>query len=190
MRDRLGRLGPLFARAVSPMGSLLASARLVQGATSGVVLLRDGSTRPLSGLRDDTLLDADSLIVRLARHSLLAGQVYRSFMWPTKDASHSHGHVRVTVVAATDVPPFVLGTVLLTAEADCRGLTPREMEVLGLMVDGCSNQDIARCLVIAPRTVATHVEHILDKLQAPTRTSAAVRAEREGCYVPAPRQPR
>jgi DNA-binding NarL/FixJ family response regulator len=52
-------------------------------------------------------------------------------------------------------------------------------------VDGCSNQQIARSLAIAARTVAAHVEHILHKLEVPTRTLAAVLAEREGCYVPA-----
>jgi DNA-binding NarL/FixJ family response regulator len=67
---------------------------------------------------------------------------------------------------------------------DLRGLTPRELEVLGLLIDGCSNQQIARALVVAPRTVAAHLEHILVKLGAPTRTLAAVRAEREGLYVP------
>ena len=67
---------------------------------------------------------------------------------------------------------------------DLRGLTPRELEVLGLLIDGCSNQQIARALVVAPRTVAAHLEHILVKLDATTRTLAAVRAEREGLYVP------
>jgi hypothetical protein len=37
---------------------------------------------------------------------------------------------------------------------------------------------------VAPRTVAAHVEHVLVKLEAPSRTLAAVRAEREGLYVP------
>jgi DNA-binding CsgD family transcriptional regulator len=69
---------------------------------------------------------------------------------------------------------------------DLHGLTPREMEVLGLLVEGCSNQEIARTLVVAPRTVATHLEHVLGKLGAPTRTLAAVRAERDGLYVPQP----
>jgi DNA-binding NarL/FixJ family response regulator len=57
--------------------------------------------------------------------------------------------------------------------------------VLGLLVEGCSNHEIARALVVAPRTVAAHLEHVLVKLEAPTRTLAAVRAEREGLYVPA-----
>ena len=188
IRDHISRLEPLIARAVSPMRSVVASTRLVRGATSGAVLMRDGTTCPLPGLPDHELVARDSFIVHLARHALLAGQVYRSFLWPMEDASGTHGHTRVTVLAATDVPSFVLGTVLLTATVDCRGLTPRELVVLGLLVDGRSNQEIARRLVIAPRTVATHVEHILHKLEVPTRTLAAVRAEREGCYVPAPRQ--
>ena len=56
--------------------------------------------------------------------------------------------------------------------------------MLGLLVEGCSNQEIARTLVVTPRTVATHLEHVLTKLAAPTRTRAAVRAERDGLDVP------
>ena len=78
---------------------------------------------------------------------------------------------------------------MLPPVPDLHGLTPRELEVLGFVVDGCSNQEIARTLVVAPRTVAAHVEHILLKLQAPSRTLAAVRAEREGLYVPSVRPP-
>jgi DNA-binding NarL/FixJ family response regulator len=76
---------------------------------------------------------------------------------------------------------------VLSPATDLRGLTPRELEVLGLLIDGCSNQQIAHALVVAPRTVATHLEHILAKLGAPARTLAAVRAKRDGLYVPATR---
>jgi len=58
--------------------------------------------------------------------------------------------------------------------------------VLGLVVEGRSNQQIARQLAVATRTVAAHLEHILHKLDAPTRTQAAVQAVREGCHVPPP----
>jgi DNA-binding NarL/FixJ family response regulator len=78
----------------------------------------------------------------------------------------------------------VLGTLLLTPDGDCKGLTSRELEVLGLLVDGRSNQQIARRLAVATRTVASHVEHILHKFDVPSRTLAVVQAEREGCYVP------
>jgi len=183
-RGRLARLSPLIARALSPMRSLLATARIVRGATAGAVLLRDGTTTPLAGLEDHGLLVADSPVLGIARETLLAGQVYRSFMWPARDCSANAGHMRMTVLAASEVPAFVLGMLLVTPEVDCRGLTPRELQVLGLLVDGRSNQQIATRLAVTPRTIASHVEHLLDKLEAPTRTLAAVRAEREGCYVP------
>ena len=43
-----------------------------------------------------------------------------------------------------------------------------------------SNQEIGNALIISNRTVATHVEHILDKLSAPNRAAAAAYALREG----------
>jgi len=184
MRDRLAQLSPLVARALSPMRSLLATARLVQGATAGAVLLQDGTAYPLAGLEDHAVLAPDSPVVGIARATLLAGQIYRSFMWPARDGAEGNGHVRMTVLAGTEVPAFVLGILLVTPDVDCRGLTARELQVLGLIVEGRSNQQIARRLAVAPRTVAAHVEHLLHKLEAPTRTLAAVRAEREGCYVP------
>lgn len=183
-RDQLAELAPVMARAVSPMTSLLATARLVPGATCGVVLLRKGGCHRLPGLADHALLAEESAVVGVARRTLQRGQVYRSFMWPTGAGTGSADHARLTVLAANDVPPLVLGTLLMTPQADCRGLTPRELEVLGLMVAGRSNQQISTRLAIALRTVATHVEHILSKLAVPTRTEAAIFAERQGCYVP------
>ncbi|WP_058727732.1 response regulator transcription factor [Curtobacterium oceanosedimentum] len=76
------------------------------------------------------------------------------------------------------------GVVVLSPATGLRGLTRRELEVLGHLVEGCSNHEIARALAVAPRTVAAHVEHILVKLDATSRTLAAVRAERAGLYLP------
>ena len=187
----LAEVTPLIARALSPMRSLLGTTRLVQGATAGAALFRDGDTQPLPGLHDDPLLVAGSPVIEIARATLLAGVVFRSFVWPVGEGVEAQ-HVRVTVLAATGLPSFVLGTVTVTPDADLQGLTPRELEVLGLLVDGRSNQQIARTLAVTPRTVAAHVEHLLGKLDVPTRTLAAVHAEREGCYVPRrdPQHPR
>jgi LuxR family maltose regulon positive regulatory protein len=54
-------------------------------------------------------------------------------------------------------------------------LTPREVEVLRLMIDGASNQAIAEALVISLPTVKTHVSRILSKLQVNSRTAAIAR---------------
>ena len=59
-------------------------------------------------------------------------------------------------------------------------LTDRELEVLELMVAGCTNIAIAEKLFITPGTVKTHVRNILGKLCADDRTEAAVRALRSG----------
>lgn len=63
-------------------------------------------------------------------------------------------------------------------------LTPREMEVLQLIVDGYSNPKIADELVITRATAKAHVHSILQKLCVDDRTQAAVLAMREGYVTP------
>jgi HD-GYP domain-containing protein (c-di-GMP phosphodiesterase class II) len=60
------------------------------------------------------------------------------------------------------------------------GLTPREVEVLCLLARGASNKEIARELVISPKTASNHVEHIYVKIGARTRTAASLFAMRSG----------
>ena len=58
--------------------------------------------------------------------------------------------------------------------------TPREIEVLQLMAEGLTNKSIALQLDISPHTVKYHVNAILGKLNAQSRTEAVVRATRLG----------
>lgn len=60
------------------------------------------------------------------------------------------------------------------------GLSPREVEVLRLLVDGRSNRVIGETLFLSERTIENHVMHILDKLGLETRTAAATYAVRHG----------
>jgi len=59
-------------------------------------------------------------------------------------------------------------------------LTERERELLDLIARGLSNPDIARQLVLSPKTVRNHVSNILSKLQARDRSAAIVRAREAG----------
>lgn len=59
-------------------------------------------------------------------------------------------------------------------------LSSRELEVLKLIVDGLSNQEIADKLIISLATAKTHVRNILNKLAVDDRTQAAVHAMRRG----------
>ncbi len=62
-------------------------------------------------------------------------------------------------------------------------LTPREMEVLQLLADGLTNRAIAQRLGISEHTVKFHVNAILGKLAAGSRTEAVVRATRLGLLL-------
>lgn len=65
-------------------------------------------------------------------------------------------------------------------------LTPREREVLRLVAQGHTNQEIAEALYIAPKTASTHLSHILDKLGVANRVQAAAVAHRHGLGDPEP----
>jgi DNA-binding NarL/FixJ family response regulator len=54
------------------------------------------------------------------------------------------------------------------------GLSTREVEVLGLVAEGCSNAQIAQRLVISRRTAEHHVQHIYTKIGVSSRAAAAL----------------
>ncbi|HEY9682544.1 MAG TPA: response regulator transcription factor [Oculatellaceae cyanobacterium] len=64
--------------------------------------------------------------------------------------------------------------------ADAEALSLRELEVLNLIANGMSNQEIAEKLSISPETVKTHISNMIKKLAVKDRTHAAVKAVREG----------
>jgi DNA-binding NarL/FixJ family response regulator len=66
------------------------------------------------------------------------------------------------------------------ASAERLGLTPRQIDVLRMLVDGRSNKLIGRALDLAPSTVKTHLEAIFQRLQVNSRTQAVVAAARCG----------
>jgi DNA-binding CsgD family transcriptional regulator len=66
-----------------------------------------------------------------------------------------------------------------TAEQDA-ALTPREIQVLGLLAEGASNKSIAHRLGISVHTVKFHVASLIDKFEAIGRTDAVTHAVRLG----------
>lgn len=71
----------------------------------------------------------------------------------------------------------------LEPPAPTEPLTPRELEVLQLLAEGLPNKVIARQLDISDHTVKFHVNAILSKLSAQSRTEAVVRATRLGLIL-------
>ena len=60
------------------------------------------------------------------------------------------------------------------------GITPRELEILGLIAAGLSNREIAEKLYVSENTVKTHSGRLFDKLQARRRTQAVQIAKEAG----------
>jgi DNA-binding NarL/FixJ family response regulator len=82
----------------------------------------------------------------------------------------------------TYVDPVLAG-VIASASAGVAGhgpsLTQRERDVLRLLADGLSNEEIGKRLFISAETVRTHIRKAMDKLDADTRTQAVAKAIRQ-----------
>lgn len=57
------------------------------------------------------------------------------------------------------------------------GVTPRELEILGLLAEGLSNREIAERLYVSENTVKTHASRLFDKLEVRRRTQAVQRGQ-------------
>lgn len=66
------------------------------------------------------------------------------------------------------------------AALKAKGITKREYEVLGLIADGLSNQEIAERLFVSQSTVKTHTSNLFSKLDASRRTQAIQKAKELG----------
>jgi DNA-binding NarL/FixJ family response regulator len=92
--------------------------------------------------------------------------------------------IRVAREGGTLLQPAIASKLLRHVNAPARRaqgsdtLSPREREVLALLVDGLQNKEIAARLVVSERTVKFHVASILSKLDVPNR-AAAVRVAME-----------
>jgi two-component system nitrate/nitrite response regulator NarL len=66
------------------------------------------------------------------------------------------------------------------------GLTPRELEVVGCIVEGCSNRDVAKQFAISEETVKRHLSNIFDKTGVSTRLELALFAIAHQLVLPQP----
>lgn len=88
--------------------------------------------------------------------------------------------VELVAAGGTYVDPVLAGVFATPAAADAMpALTKREREVLRLLADGNSNEEIGKALFISPETVRTHLRKAMGKLDADTRTQAVATALRQ-----------
>jgi response regulator RpfG family c-di-GMP phosphodiesterase/DNA-binding CsgD family transcriptional regulator len=116
-------------------------------------------------------------------HALTEARPHRPAWSPDDACAQLRRAARTGSFASPDVEA-VLEAAGHTPDGDVReapaGLTEREVEVLRLIARGRSNREVAAELVVSPRTVGTHVEHIYAKAGVSTRAGAALFAMEHG----------
>jgi DNA-binding NarL/FixJ family response regulator len=165
------------------------------GSVEDAVRFLDATDRPDVLLLDIRLGDLSGLEVLAERRATPAGAartaivVWTAYDYPQYvDAAHRLGAAGFVLKTA---PTSELFDAIRRAAAgglafgrrpsgDTATLSRREHEVVVLLVDGCSNDEIAQRLSIAPRTVESHLARLFERFGTRSRTELATRAVREG----------
>jgi branched-chain amino acid transport system substrate-binding protein len=167
----LPEVGAVTADATSPRRTGAAPASTDDGYACCALVSAAGTVEDLGdpgGAR--TLRDTPALI-GYARALIAAGRPAVQFWWRSPQAGWMSVAIRGDLAGAE---------VSLVRSNPPYDLTSRELDVLTLIAGGLSNQEIAGRLFTSPKTVATHVEHLLHKLDARTRAGAAAIAAEQG----------
>lgn len=147
----------------------------------GSVIPVDGKFVLQGGLRGHAV---PAELVDLALGFVAENAVSLGFVW-TGDSDESFWKVHL------ERSSLGRGTVARLQASRCEaldyGLTRRELDVVTLMIAGLSNAAVAEALTVSPRTVTTHVDHIMRKTASPSRSAVATLALDRGLIgVPFP----
>lgn len=165
-----------------------ATARLAEDAGIGLVIL-DLSLPDSSGLATLTRLRQHApgprYVVLSASddHELVVGAIEAGaagFVPKTSQTGAMVGAMRAVLDGSVVLPATFGAAAPARAATEVLGISPRQADVLRLLVEGKSNKAISRDLGIAESTVKTHLETIYRKLDATSRTQAVVAAARLG----------
>ena len=114
----------------------------------------------------------------MVQEAIQAGAI--SYLLKNVDGDNLTAAIRSAHAGRGTLSPEVTHDLISTEEQPKVGddLTPRELEVLALMVAGLTNPEIADRLTISRATASSHVSHILQKLEVTNRAEAIVLAVR------------
>lgn len=119
-----------------------------------------------------TTYDADEDVFRAMQSGA------RSYLLKDMSTEEIAGTIRSVHQGSTEVPPRVAER--LAERAQRQSLSPREQEVLQLLVRGRSNKEIGAQLFISEETVKSHLKTLFAKLKVRDRTDAVISAVRHG----------
>ncbi len=144
-------------------------------------LFTGGRVADLPGRERPGILEDNEFRLLLHEFTEAGGQWLR-LLWPA-----GHAWYRV-ILSRHQLPGCATQQVTLVSAQPIAvpyGLSPRELDVLTRTALGQTNQAIADELFVSPRTVHTHVEHVLRKTGTASRAQAAALAMRDGLLRPA-----
>ena len=162
------------------------------------VVIYDLGYEPLRGLEDlSTLVDMAMTVIALLPDSDNAsailnvlkateggyGLLLRDSAADLLGESISAALAGLVVVEPDLIPALTPTTGGELPQPPAEALTPRELDVLDLLAQGLTNKAIGQSLGISPNTVKFHINAILGKLNAQSRTEAVVRATRLGWII-------
>ncbi|MGW0579385.1 LuxR C-terminal-related transcriptional regulator [Streptomyces sp. NPDC002920] len=138
----------------------------------------------LPGRDHPPVLGDDEFLSLLREFTASGGQRLR-LLWPVARVWYRVGLTRHTLPLPSALPRRA---VLVHARPTPLpyGLSPRELDVLTRAAMGHTNQAIAAHLFLSPRTVHSHIEHMLRKTRSASRAEATALAVRDGLLRPAP----
>lgn len=149
---------------------------------AGANLVADGGVVDLPGHEPARVLEDDEFAC-LVRAFEESGGLRLRVLWPVGREWHRVVLRRCTAGSALVRRAVVVHEVPVELPY---GLSPRELEVLTRAAMGQTNQAIAAALYLSPRTVHSHVEHLLRKTGCASRAEATALAVRDGVLRPAP----
>lgn len=173
--EELGSLLALVTDATRSAGWL---ASLAGAGASAAVVTTSGEIVEVPGRSVGPVLGSTPPLVDLACQLLARKQARRSFLW----LDPAYGWQRVEIFRIQTGPSSLEDVALLTISATVLtyALTARELDVLTLVACGHSNGEIALHFGLSPRTVATHLERVFQKLGVASRAGAAALAVEQG----------
>lgn len=133
-------------------------------------------------LADDLNADWTTEALRLGVKALLPRSVTAEEILPTVVAAAA-GLVVLHPDVFDSLLPVLPSTARTLPTLPVQALTPREIEVLGMLAEGLGNKAIARRLNISEHTVKFHVSSIFTKLNASSRTEAVTLGARQGLIM-------
>lgn len=179
-RHLLASILPALGVLTDPTAHADGLAGLPSGA--GAILVTADGVIDLPGREPaGSLQDPD--FARLVDVFVLSGGLRLRLLWPL-----GPGWCRVVLHRCTVGPGAARNAVLVHEERVQLpyGLSPRELEVLTRAARGQTNQAIAQALFLSPRTVHSHIEHLLRKTGCASRAEATALAVRDGVLRPTP----